>query len=366
MDMSLKILKLTLLSLLVANISVAQPLKAGFDAKEYRELMYISTRTASLDTTYIKNIAEPKAYERIYRSEAIGLDNLWDLWINHRDKAVISIRGTTEEIESWLANFYAAMIPAKGELVIGEDKVFKYELASHPQAAVHVGWVLSLGFLADDIISQILDQYETGIKDILIIGHSQGGAIAYLLSSHLNSLQKNELLPADIRFKTYCSAAPKPGNLFYAYEFEAMTQEGWAYNVVNSADWVPEVPISIQTLDDFNLVNPFRNIKQDSKARKFPENIVMKRVVNRLDKPTKKARNNYQKYLGNMASRFITKNVAGYEPPIYFNSNNYVRTGTSIVLQPDTAYFMEFPQETDDIFMHHSHHAYIYLLDKAY
>ncbi|HPN72156.1 MAG TPA: hypothetical protein PLZ32_21680, partial [Saprospiraceae bacterium] len=70
--------------------------------------------------------------------------------------------------------------------------------------------------------------YKTGTKEFLIMGHSQGGAIAYLMTSYLYNLQQLGQLPIDIKFKTYCSAAPKPGNLYYAYEYEAMTQGGWA------------------------------------------------------------------------------------------------------------------------------------------
>ena len=51
-----------------------------------------------------------------------------------------------------------------------------------------------------------------------------------------------------LNIKTYCSAAPKPGNLFYAYDFEHITEGGWAFNVVNSADWVPELPSTTQTV----------------------------------------------------------------------------------------------------------------------
>ena len=78
------------------------------------------------------------------------MDNLWDLWKDENGVVAISIRGTTAKSISWLANFYAAMVPAKGELKVADDYLFKYQLAANPRATVHVGWLLSLAFLSRD------------------------------------------------------------------------------------------------------------------------------------------------------------------------------------------------------------------------
>ena len=270
---------LILLSLLLCITLSAQQLKPGFDKEEYRDLMHISARTTA-NPNYFKDFPESTSFKMLYQSEAIGLDNLWDLWKNDKQVAVISIRGTTLKPESWLANFYAAMVPAKGSLKLNDDEIFNYQLAKNPKAAVHIGWLVSTAFLSKEIVPKIDSLYKTGTKEFLIMGHSQGGAIAYLMTSYLYNLQQLGQLPIDIKFKTYCSAAPKPGNLYYAYEYEAMTQGGWAYNVVNAADWVPEVPMSIQTLKDFNNVNPFTNAKEMIKKQKFPKNLVLKYVYN--------------------------------------------------------------------------------------
>lgn len=341
----------------------AQQLQPGFDKEEYRRLMLISARTTA-NEAYAKGFELPKDYQMIYRSATIGLDNLWDLWTGGNQTAVISIRGTTEKAESWLANFYAAMVPAKGKIQISEKEVFNYQLAANPKAAIHVGWLLSMAFLSKDIIPKINDLYSKGTKEFIIIGHSQGGAISYLLTSYLYNLQKMRQLPADIRFKTYCSAAPKPGNLYYAYEYEAMVQGGWGYNVVNAADWVPEVPFSIQTTDDFNSLNPFTGAKAMIKKQGLIKRIALNYAYNQLDKPTKKAQRNFQKYLGGMTSKMVSKNVPGFKAPDYYNSNHYVRTGTTIVLLPDDEYYKKYDSDTSNIFLHHLHNAYLSLLDK--
>ena len=350
-----------LLGLSVATVSFAQPLQPGFNKAEYIELTKISARFG--DSTYAATFPAPQQYRFVYRSPTVGLDNRWDLWANE-NTAVISLRGTTANSVSWLGNFYAAMVPAIGELQLSKTEVFPYHLADNPRAAVHVGWLVGTAFLAKDILPKIDSCYRKGIKNMLIVGHSQGGAIAYLLTAYLYNLQKQGKLPADIRFKTYCSAGPKPGNLYFAYEYEAMTQGGWAYNVVNAADWVPEVPFSIQTVNDMNVTNPFAGADAAIKKQPFFKRLVLRYVYNGLSKPAIKAQENYQKYLGNMASRTVKKNLNGYVAPDYYNSSHYVRTGAMVVLLPDSAYYRQYPDSKTKIFTHHIHPPYLYLAEK--
>ncbi|MBC6491944.1 lipase family protein [Flavihumibacter stibioxidans] len=347
----------------IAMNCLAQPLSAGFDKAEYLELLKISARSTA-NKNYYDTLPEPQQYLMVYQSAVVGLDNMWDLWTNHRGRTVISIRGTTQNGESWLANLYAAMVPAKGSIRITNEYKFNYELAKDPKAAVHVGWLISTAFLVNDMLPKIDSSYRSGTKDFLVMGHSQGGAIAYLLTAHLYELQRKKVLPADMRFKTYCSAGPKPGNLYFAYEYEAMTMGGWAFNVVNSADWVPEVPMSIQTLHDFNSTNPFIQAKSQIKKQKFPRNLALKHVYNRLSKPVFRAQRNYRKYLGTMTSGIVQKYIPEFIPPAYYKSNHYVRTGTTIVLAADEEYYRRYPEGGSRIFIHHAHTPYMYLTQK--
>jgi hypothetical protein len=357
------IIKIAILFFLTSAYGFSHGLKPGFDKNEYRELMYISART-SANENYYKNFPEPKEFRMIYQSKSFGLDNSWDLWKDNHSRAVISIRGTTEKQESWLANIYAAMTSAKGRLILNEKDTFNYKLAEDQKAAVHVGWLLATGYLCKEIVPAIKQESQNGVNDFIIVGHSQGGAIAYLLTAQLYYMQRKGELPANMRFKTYCSAAPKPGNLYFAYDYESLTNGGWAFNVVNAADWVPEVPISIQTLADFNTSNPFTKAKDIIKSQKFPSNLVMKYIYNKLDKPTKKALANYKKYLGELASKIIKSKIEGYQAPDFYNSNYYVRTGTTVVLMPDADYYTKYPEKSDMLFPHHYHDNYLYLLEK--
>jgi heat shock protein HslJ len=339
-----------------------QILRPGFDKLEYLELLRISSRFG--DSAYRSKIESPLSSRFVYRSPVVGLDNVWELWKQDRGVAVISIRGTTGSSTSWMANFYAAMVPAKGQLQMSKSETWNYELAQSSTAAVHAGWLIAMAFLSKDILPKLDSAYHNGTREFIISGHSQGGAIAYLLTAHLYQLRSTGKIPSDIVFKTYCSAGPKPGNLYFAYEYEDKTKNGWAFNVVNSADWVPETPMSIQTMEDLNPVNPFEDPKKLFSKLKFPQNIAMRFVLNRLDNPTKRARKNYKKYLGNFVGKSVGKKLDGFTPPEYYNSVDYVRTGAQIVLLADDAYYQQFPQDREKIFTHHLHQPYIFLTER--
>ena len=341
----------------------AQKLTPGFDKAEYIELLSVFAR--QVDTLPANSpIPKPQRFSFAYRSPIVGLDNRWDLWTSPDSVAVISSRGTTLNPVGWLENFYAAMVPAKGNIILSNDYRFDYQLATDPRAAVHIGWLIGTAFLAQDIQPRLDSCVKKGITSFYVMGHSQGGAIAYLMTAHLKQLQRTGKIPASVQFKTYCSAAPKPGNLQFAYAYEAMTVGGWSFNVVNAADWVPEMPITIQTLDDFNPVNPFANAPALIKKQPFPKNLALRYVFNRLSKPAQKARNIYRKYLGAYASRYVKTNLNEYVPPTFYQSSDYVRTGTIISLVPDEAYYKKYPQERDKIFINHLLTPYLDLVRK--
>lgn len=344
----------------------SQILQSGFDIEEYKELLKVTAR--QVDTPWTEEnvpVPYPNNYHFVYRSDIVGLDNLWDLWL-HRDKkvAILSIRGTTANSVSWLENFYAAMVSANGQLTLANGKAFDYNLSNNPNAAVHAGWLLGMAHLSGNMLDKVDSLYQSGYKDFIILGHSQGGAISFLFRSHVYYLQQNNKLPKDITFKTYSSAAPKPGNLYYAYDYEHINFGGWAFTVVNAADWVPETPLSLQTLQDFNKVNPFKNAASMLSNQPFPQNIVLKLVYNSLKKPGDKLLNRYQKYLGSEAFKMVNKNIPSYQEPSFYNSNNYMRAGTPIILMPDEEYKKQFPDNDSTIFIHHFPEPYLFLADK--
>ena len=356
------ILTAILVSLTVFGLQAAE-LHPGFLKSEYAELLKISARQVNIPADQVKTPL-PEKFRFVYRSPEIGLSNQWDLWVSDDSMAVISIRGTAANMTSWLANFYAAMVPATGSITVADQYEFQYNLSEDPKAAVHTGWLVATAFLVRDMLPKIDSLYRAGTSNIYIMGHSQGGAISFLLTSHLWNLRDTGRIPADIKFKTYCSAAPKPGNLYYAYQFENMTREGWAYNVVNAADWVPEMPVTIQTVRDYNNVNPFVNALPAIRQQKFWQRIILKKVYKKLSKPPRKSQEDYQRYLGDRLYFLIKKQLPGFVKPTYFKSTHYVRTGKTIVLMPDEQYTKLFPDDQKNVFIHHFFEPYFYLITK--
>jgi hypothetical protein len=338
--------------LFIFNHSNAQ-LKPGYDKYEAMELLKVNFQFA--DSTYSDSMPTPERFEFKYRSKTVGFDNKWDYWEDKAGVGVLSLRGTTGTFASWGANFYAGMVPAKGWIKISEKDTFYYELSKDPKALVHVGWTTALGCIWQDMDSLLFAQIDQGKKEFYITGHSQGGALAYLLTAHLLIMKENGIIPADVQFKTYCSAAPKPGNLFFAY---------WAYNTVNSLDWVPESPFSIQTVNDFNEINPFKNAKKAIKKLPFFPRLVVRHMYNKLDKPSKKTERRFEKYLGRKLGKLMTKNLKGFEPPQLAHSTTFTRCGNFIVLYPDTEYYTKFPQDPKEIFMNHMLEPYLLMMGK--
>ncbi len=343
----------------VLALPVKAQLKAGFDANEYHDLLNLPQNG---DTASAKN--HPAAYKLLYTSPEVGFYNRWVLWERSDGVDVIQVRGTIGKLESWLANFYAAMIPAEGVLQLNDSTRFTYKMAADSgKSFVHVGWTAAVGFMSADIVEHVKERYARGTRQILIMGHSQGGAIAFLLRSYLHY---HPDLPKDIQYKTICSAAPKPGNLFYAYDFENITRDGWGYRIVNSDDWVPETPLSLQTVQDFNMPSPFMNVRGELKKQKFFVRLYGTMVYNRLTRTTNRSVRRFRKTLGNGVSRLTKRTLPQFKQPEYVFSNNYMTCGVPIILLTDADYHQKFPFDGKNIFVHHMPEKYIYLLKKYY
>src|SRR5688572_734500 len=212
-------------SFLLTAQSILQP---GFNAREYAELLTLTFTGSSVPDSLKRAVKDP--YRLLYQSAEVGFKNRWSLYLRNDNVASIDLRGTISHADSWMANFYAAMIPASGKLELNDSTTFQYQFAADPKAMVHVGWAISVAHLAPDIVAHVMSLYNSQqVKDYFIVGHSQGGALAFLVRSYLEYEKQNGRLPADIVFKTYCSAGPKPGNTYYAYDFDFITRNGWGF-----------------------------------------------------------------------------------------------------------------------------------------
>lgn len=345
------------------NTSYGQYLKPGFDPKEYADMLAICFLTA--DTPWTNKVVPPDDSKLIYRAKESGLHNRWDLWTYHGKVAVICIRGTVGNKESWMENFHAGMIPAIGNFHLNDSTNFKYRFARDSNAYVHVGWTLAVASMGADIVAKIKDCYKQGIHEYIITGHSQGGAISFLLRSYLEYID-DPAFPKDIIIKTYSSAAPKPGNLYYAYDYDFITRNGWGFRIVNTRDWVPEAPFSLQTTRDFNNPNPFQYVKKSLRKQSIPVRIVLGYMYGRLDNSSKRASRRMQRVLGKRLYGMVKKTLPEYKLPTLVQSHNYSPAGVPIILAPTADYDSRFPFDGKNVFVHHAYDPYRYLLEADY
>ncbi|HMS33745.1 MAG TPA: lipase family protein [Ignavibacteria bacterium] len=353
----------------IAYSSGTDKLKPGFDPSEYRQLLEISHRQSDTPWTSANvSLPYPEGCKLVFRSDSAGLDNRWDLWTREDSIGIISIRGTTLSANSWAEDFYSSMVPAKGSIIVSNKNVFIYKLAESEKASVHTGWLLGLAFLSESITEKINEYHSKGIKDFLIMGHSQGGAIAYLLTSYLHYLDKGRI-PDDVKFKTYCSAPPKPGNLFYSYDFDFISRGGWALRVSNTEDWVPQCPLSVQTVKDFSKVNPYS--EKDSLVVKmnFIEKIIFDYIVGRLNSNLNDCKDLLNEYFGKMIyDHSIKKYLPDFPEPIYTGDFYFYPCGVPVVLMKQNGYdeFINTETKIPELFKNHMIPAYFFLLDKIY
>ena len=107
-------------------------LPPGFDARECDDMLRLNL--AFLDTVRTNRFdGFLEGYMMYYRSPSVGLDNASDIWLRQDSTVVIMLEGTTAKRESILADFYCAMVPAKGSIRLNKNKTFDYQLASDPR-----------------------------------------------------------------------------------------------------------------------------------------------------------------------------------------------------------------------------------------
>ena len=352
--------------LFIPQAGAQEVLKPGFDAEEYADMLGLTPRIPDLFNSDQFSVPYPTEYNHVYRSPAGPLDNLWDLYVRDDHIGVIEIRGTTAKTKSWLENFYAGMVPARGVIQISENEKFIYKLADDPRAGVHAGWLTGLADLAPDIIEKLNAYYASGIKEYILMGHSQGGAIAYLLDSYLH-YDTLKLLPDDLLIKTYNSAAPKPGNHYYACDYDFINAGGWALHVVSTIDWVPQTPISVQVLDDFTEINPFVDMETFTSSMGWLQKVLVRSIFRKMERSLEKAQKKLLKYLGFKLFKFIEPYMDGMSEPVYLESMNYTPAGTPVILRPTDRYYKEYlPTAKDNVFKNHVGRAYYFLLMENY
>ncbi len=348
--------------ILFAQTTIAQILETGFNAEEYLECMQITVQQS--DTNYVEiPVGPPENYKELYHSPDMGLDNQYDVWLREDGLVVLSIRGSVGRKASWLENFYAAMLPAKGELQLSDTLNFKYTFAELEGAKVHAGWTIGMAFLGPHMLEKVLDLHTEGYRDFVIIGHSQGGALATLTGAYFHH---HPDFPQDIRLKTYASASPKVGNTQFAYDYNA-AHYNWSFRVVNTEDWVPQMPISVQYLKDFGDKDPIKGSKKMMKELPVIQRVALRKVLKKLDRETEEAMAVLQKYLGKRLHGFLDEYLPEFERPEFAESENYLPCGIDVILMPGSdypEYIKTLPQR--GVFTHHMYQPYVHLVKQQH
>ncbi|MGB0423400.1 MAG: lipase family protein, partial [Flavobacteriales bacterium] len=300
----------------------------------------------------------------IYHSPDLGLSNQWNLWEREDSTLIISLRGSVGTKGSWVENFYSGTIKATGSIAKANGEQFKYKLAESDDALVHAGWLIGIAYLAPDLREKISTYYGKGYRDFLMVGHSQGGALTILMRAYL---EYSGLLRKDVNFKTYSSAAPKPGNQAFANNYNFITRNGWAFRVISDLDWVPETPISVQTFEDCNDTSPFRNAEDMFQQIGPVKRMAIKSVYNSMAKDLMKAQKRMNKNVSKRAFKYVEEELPGLPEPEIEGPIYYVACGAPIVLLSVDGYD-EFltTLSRGGAFTHHMFDSYWYLINKHY
>lgn len=232
------------------------PFQPGFDRLEAEAMIAMLTPLEG-PTPPLEPPPLPAGWGLLYQSPQLGyFDNRWELWQDPAPgsgRFAVLIRGTVAETGSVIDDLLSVMIPASGT-IMGRA----YRFAVDPMAGVHLGFALAalvvLWDPVDGLLARLPGLCPVG-SEVYIAGHSQGAAIAAMIRSYLAQLPA--VPDPGYSHKTYLFALPKPGNSHYASEFNAaFANGGMASCVGNSQDWVPQAPLTLESIVDVNTPNP--------------------------------------------------------------------------------------------------------------
>ncbi|MCB9170264.1 MAG: lipase family protein [Flavobacteriales bacterium] len=321
----MSILGLALLAIALPEQVARAHFGPGFDPAEARDMMMLCTTHTFKDLYGDDHAMIPDGYERVYIAFDRGLDNMFQVF-RRGGVGVIEFRGSTADPLSWMENIHSAMIPARGTIDI-DGRSFDYDLADDTAAAVHAGYTLGIGFLADDVVDELLKLHQQGIRDILITGHSQGGALALLMRAYLERSSPMRL-PEDLRFKTYAFANPMVGNAAFVAEYErACARDGSSFSIVNPDDPVPKMPLSY---DDGSLFAPQRIagmlMGQGPSLKSTARDALFQMFSGKVT--------GLAQYFSNSITKRITGSVGEVRMPPFRQEMNYARMPGRVELDP--------------------------------
>lgn len=321
-----------LLSLLPMCASAA--LKPGFDKHEVRDMIALCNSFTYLELYGDDKAIIPSGYKKIYTSEIHGMDNKFQVYTKG-NTGIINLRGSTDKKSSWLENIYSAMIPVEGNIQMNESD-FHYKFGTNPKSNVHSGYTLGLAYLKDDLVSQIKSLNRKGIHDIIITGHSQGGALAVLTRAYIHHSLKGELSSKN-RFKVYTFAQPMVGNIEFVREYnEEFCDAEMSFSLINPEDKVPHMPTSYND-STFFQDNLTALISKDEQFN--PKKMLADGLTKLFSKPLSRTVTKF----GTAVDKQLEKELGKVTLPNPTGDINYSQVGNLSYLPPP-----EYPLEMKD------------------
>ena len=212
--------------------------------------------------------ADTSAWDPIYPDAAdkpadvLGpWQNAWKLWRSKTEANTyaVVIRGTMEKETSIIEDVIATSVAQPTRMQAWPSGYLNFTLAQLPGSETHLGFTYGLAALlyARDkgILAELALHVPQGSK-IYITGHSQGAAIAALLHAFLHyaindPADRYHLANQSYSLKSYFFAQPKPGNWQFGMDFASIaSSHGTSFAVNNASDWVTQVPLTVQFLDE--------------------------------------------------------------------------------------------------------------------
>ena len=172
---------------------------------------------------------------------------------------VVAIRGTVlSSRPSVMEDLFANTVVTQRLLQDPSGNSLPLVFAEAPGAEMHAGFgyaCLSTMFDGRFGLTRALQTIAEKRAAIVLTGHSQGAAMATLLHAFLRYAIGRKWLFADqeVLLSSYAFAQPKPGNAFFAADFDRWNaSDGGSFTINNSLDPVPAVPLTRQTLSDLS------------------------------------------------------------------------------------------------------------------
>jgi len=310
---------LTIIASLILVLTYGQ-LKAGFNIKEAKFTVAMCNSYNFIEQYGSNSAIVPSELNLIHTSDILSMDNKFEVYEN-KEVGVINYRGSTANIFSWIENCYSAMIPANGTIKVN-DSYYKYAFSENEKSAVHAGYALTIVILSSKIEEQVKVLNKKGIYDIIITGHSQGGALATMTRAYLENLPKGKLSIKN-KYKTYAYAQPMCGNLEFSEEYNTkFSKKKTSYFITNTKDPVPYLPFNYE---EGKLVTKkkvagwllgesqfsFGQLGKDAFIRSF-ESLLTK----------------YVKGSNSLINKLVSIKLGKVEMPDYVTDINYYPTGT--------------------------------------